>query len=178
MAIRPVPPPIETAMLDSVGLVTPPWANFFNNMYKFHVGEYVVASGVTLNNGTTAAGVLSDLQTLLDGNTYHIVEAAGIPGIDLEISFTGVKSISAIIVSAYYVGSATHAVRIQLYNYSTTMWDTMHTLMDGLDYEQHFKTIADDTNYISGGAAIVRLYHTETGNASHDLYIDYVGLKS
>ena len=34
MAIKRIPPPIETVMLDSNGIVTPPWANYFNSMYK------------------------------------------------------------------------------------------------------------------------------------------------
>ena len=138
---------------------------------------YVQANGVTLNAGSSSDTV-ADVQAPLDGNTYTIVEATGAPGMNLEIDFIGVTKISRIAVSAYYDGSSAHAVRIQLYNYTDTAWDTMHTMNDGRDYEQHFKTVLDDSDYISGGAAIIRLYHTESGNASHDLHVDYVGLVS
>jgi len=142
----------------------------------FKVAEtYVQANGATLNNGTSSSSV-SDLQALLDGNTYDVVEATGAPGMNLEVDFTGVTKISRIAVRAYYDGSSTHAVRVQLYNYNDAVWDTVHTLNDGRDFQQHFKTVPDDTDYISGGAAIIRLYHTESGNASHDMHVDYVGL--
>ena len=48
--------------------------------------------------------------------------------------------------------------------------------MTGLDYEQHFLSVPDDTKYISGGAAKIQLYHTENGIASHVLYVDYIAL--
>jgi hypothetical protein len=139
------------------------------------VAIYEEADGVTLNNGTSASS-LSDLQTMLDGNTYDIAEEVGAPGINVEIEFAGVIEINQVIVSAYYSGSPTHAVRIQLYNYNDAAWDTIHTINDGRDIEQHFKTIVDDSDYILSGNAIVRLYHAENGNGSHNLYIDYVGL--
>ena len=44
------------------------------------------------------------------------------------------------------------------------------------NHQYHFLMIPDDSDYISGGAAIIRLYHTESGNASHDAYIDYAAL--
>jgi len=176
--LKPIPPPIETVMTDQNGIVTPPWANFFNNIYRFQVytaPDYIRPSSVTLNTGGSTSS-LSDLQTLLDGNTYDIDEVTGVGAINLEIAFTNIKYIKHVWVSLWYEGSATHAIRIQMYNYDTTDWDTFHTVSTTLDYELHTVPIIQDTNYISGGNAIVRLYHTESGNASHDLYIDYVGI--
>ena len=96
---------------------------------------------------------------------------------NVEVDFTGVTNINAIVIRAYYDGMATHAVRAALYNYNDTAWDVIHTLNDGRDYEQHFKAIPDDTDYISGGNAIIRFYHNESGNTSHHLYLDYVSLR-
>jgi hypothetical protein len=144
---------------------------------KAFEAEYYTANGITKKAGDSA-DALSDLQTMLDGNIYLLGEANGAsPAMNLEIDFTGVSSISAIVVMAYYEGSASHAVRIQLYDYNIANWVTIHTMNDGVDYEQHFKTIVDDTNCISDTNAKIRLYHTESGIGAHDLYIDYVGLK-
>jgi hypothetical protein len=137
--------------------------------------SYVTANGITLNNGNSADD-LGDLQTLLDGNQYHVNEEAGAPGYDLEVDFASVTTIRFVLVRAYYDGLATHACRIQLYNYDDTAWDTIDTLYHGLDHQQRLILIPDDSDYISGGAAIVRFYHTEAGNAAHDLYVDYCGL--
>lgn len=139
---------------------------------------YYIAASVDIidGNGTTSDS-LSDLQVYLDGNYYTVAEVTGVPGIEVEVVFTDIKSISSIIISAVYIGSATHAVRVGLYNYDTTSWDIIDTLNNGLDWEHHLIKVVDDANYISGEEAAVRFYHTETGNASHDLYIEYVGLR-
>ncbi len=136
---------------------------------------YLVANGITLNQGNSA-DALADLQVLTDGNEYHINEEAGAPGMNLEVDFAGVTKIRGVFVKAYYKGGATHAVRIQLYNYDDVAWDTLDTLCTCLDHEHRFILVPDDADYISGGAAIVRFDHTEAGNAAHDLYVDYVSL--
>ena len=151
------------------------WTPIFRFSMDGATLRHLIANGVTLTTGSTGSA-LSDLQTMLDGNTYDITEATGAPGINLEVDFTGVTQIKYVIVQANYNGAVTHAVRIQLYNYDDTAWDTIDTISHGLDQGQHFVAIPNDADYISGGAAIVRLYHTETGNASHDLYVDYVAL--
>ena len=140
---------------------------------------YYTASGITLSNGTST-DALSDLQTYLDGNVYHIDEVSGVPGINLIVEFTNVKSISAIIIDCYYKGGAAHTVGIYLYNYSTTDWDRFTVISHGLDFEQYVITIVDSTNYMSNTnprVAQLSFYHEITGIASHDLYIGYAGLK-
>ena len=139
------------------------------------VAVYLAASSVTLNNGTSSDGV-ADLQAINDGLEYHVDEATGEPGMDLEVDFTGVTVISRIVVRAYYEGGTTHGVQIQLWNFSDSGWETIHTLSTCVAYQQHFKTIIDGDNYISGGNATMRFWHEESGTASHDLYIDYAAL--
>jgi hypothetical protein len=120
---------------------------------------------------------VTDIQTLLDGNIYHVDEAAATPGIELEIDFSGIRQIKGIYTRFYYAGSNLHGMRVQLYNYDTTTYDTyLTTIGDHMDHSAHFVWIPDDASYISSGAAQVRFYHAEAGNASHDLYVDYVAL--
>jgi hypothetical protein len=175
---RPLPPPLEHPMLDEFGIVTEPWANFFNIIYRYEQyinPTYLTADSITLTVGDTTDAI-ADLQTELDGNIYEIQEEAGVPGIHLEVAFADVYSIKAIDIRLKYDGSLTHSIRIQLYNYSTTVWDEFDSLSDTLGYVHHEVVVKDDTNYISGKAVIVRLYHPESGNASHDLHVDHVGL--
>ena len=103
---------------------------------------------------------------------------ASTPGIYLLLNFTGVTRIREVVARAYYVGSSTHAVRIEIYNWTTASWVTLTTLNTGMDMEQWELTLlVDDDDYISGGgAARLSFYHNESGNASHDLYIDYVAI--
>ncbi len=135
-----------------------------------------VPVAITLDDGSST-DVIADLQTMHDGNVYHIDEAAGAGAIDLQCTFTSVEKIAYVFIQAYYEGSATHAVSIQLYNYTTTNWDTIGSVMHGVTMENFHVPIPDDADYISsGGWAIVRFNHTMNGNGSHDLYIDYVAL--
>ena len=151
-------------------------SSFSNTISANIVPFYHTATSLLLNVGTST-GTITDLTTMYDSAAYVIGEVAGAPGIDLEIYFTaGITTIQQIVVNAYYDGSQTHAIRIQLYNYTTSAWATVHTLNDGRDYEQHYKRIIDDTPFISSGTASMRLYHTEGGNNAHDLYVDYCGL--
>jgi len=132
---------------------------------------------VTLNTGTSSSTV-SDLQTLNDGNTYDLAEAASTPGMNLEINFTSVDSVKGFAIKAYYVGSSTHYVEVQIWNDTTSAWDVFVTLLSGLGMNYRYIEIPDfDADYIDGsGNTIIRLYHPTSGNASHDLYIDYVAL--
>jgi hypothetical protein len=149
----------------------------------------ITADNVTLNNGTTVAGVVGDLQTLGDGNFYHVDEAAGAPGIDLEVEFVSVTAFNWVQIKAVYDGSTTHAVGIQLYNFNTTTWDTFNAAQTGQEdvsnageyiLNSYDFFVPSDTNYIGTGGDAgdvrVRFHHTMAGNASHDLYIDVVAL--
>ena len=149
----------------------------------------ITADSVTLTNGTTAAGVVADLQTAHDGNFYHIVEAAGAPGINIIIDFVDVEFFSWLNLIALYDGSSTHALGVQLYNWGDTAWDTFDALQTGQEnvttasgyiLGNHDCAIPNSSDYIgtiaNDGDVRVRLYHTMTGNSSHDLYIDVVAL--
>jgi hypothetical protein len=149
-----------------------------NTTLHSHALSYKTADSVieTVTDGTS--GGVAGTQTLFDGTVYKIEEDNTTPAIDVEFVFSGITKISKIVVSAYYLGAVSHAVRINLWNYTDVRWDTFHTLMTGLDYEQHFKTVPDDTKYICDGNAKIQLYHTENGIASHELYVDYMALGS
>jgi hypothetical protein len=157
------------------------------NTARIDWGKYT-ADNLTLNNGTSADGV-ADLQTLGDGNFYHITEAAGAPGIDLEVEFVSVTAFDWVQIKAVYDGATNHAVGIQLYNFNTTTWDTFNAAQTSQEdvtnageyiLNSYDFFVPDDANYIGTGAddgdVRVRFHHTMAGNVSHDLYIDVVAL--
>lgn len=146
------------------------------------------ADSLTLGAGTSA-DALSDLQTPRDGNFYHIDEAAGAPGINLIVDFVDVATIEFAEVNASYEGSTTHAIAVQLYNWTTASWDTFDAIQTGVAdvttangyiVGNHSFNVHEPDNYIGTGAnegrVRVRLYHTMNGNAAHDLYVDDVAL--
>lgn len=145
-------------------------------------------ASVTLTKGSSA-NVVADLQTAFDGSFYHVDEAADTPGIDLAVNFTGVTAFNWVSILAVYAGSASHAVAIQLYNWTDVRYDTFNALQTGKEdvstasgyiLGNYSFLVPSDTKYIGtggdAGKVTVRFYHTMLGNASHDLYIDVCNL--
>lgn len=152
--------------------------NFFDSKQSIISNEYLSANNITLNVGTSADAV-SDLQTLLDGNIYTVTEEAAAPAINLEVQFTEVPEFYAVVLRAYYYGSTTHWIEVQLYNNSTLAWDTYInlTLKDAMDYKYIEIPKSFSIKYINASFQVnIRFYHPPLGDVSHDLYIDYLAL--
>lgn len=138
------------------------------------VYTYIAPASVTLNNGTSSDTV-ADMQTLNDGNEYAIAEVTGVPGIDLRIEFTGIISVRGLILHAYYQG--THNLNVELYNYTLVQFDLFTNMTNSAYHNYRTILIPGGTDYFdSSGNAVMRLYHPQTGNASHNAYIDYAAL--
>lgn len=68
--LRPVPPPLDTKMVDDNGIVTPVWANFFETIYRYQKnmadsvadGTYTLGTGVTDGEITITSGVITTVQ--------------------------------------------------------------------------------------------------------------------
>ena len=133
-------------------------------------------ASVAITNGTPT-GAVADVQTMLDGNVYNVVEAAATPGFDPEFTFSGVAFIPThVVLRVYYDGTAQHDVHLELWNYDTSAYDEVHQVPEDLDYQVLQIAVPDFTNYISAGAVKVRLYHASAGNPAHTLDVDYVAL--
>jgi hypothetical protein len=139
-----------------------------------------VPSSITINASDGTTGSVSDVQTMFDGNVYQIEELAATPGYDVEFIFSNVDKYPTMAVTRWlYSGSATHDVTWDIWNYNTTAWDTLRAFQDSRNYEASMTMYipqANKSDYVSGGAAKVRVYHRSAGNASHNIQIDYVGL--
>jgi hypothetical protein len=135
----------------------------------------------TLNTGTLVAGDVTDVHKMFDGNTLDIGEVTGAPGYDIEFNFTNVDRNPRYVVCRWqYDGSATHFVTIDIYNYTTAAWDQIRVFKDSALYFDSltmYLPINLNGDYVDGsGNAKLRFYHHTSGNASHDIHIDYVGL--
>jgi hypothetical protein len=137
-------------------------------------------SSITSNVSDGTSGSVSDVQTMFDGNVYQIEEATGVPGFDVEFVFSGLDKLPTFVVTRWmYDGSATHYVTWDIWNYDTTAWDTLRVFKDSDAYFASMTMYiprANDDNYVSSGAAKIRVYHQTSGNAAHSIQVDYVGL--
>ncbi len=152
------------------------WLDAFTVLRQEVEREVVSPTSVVLDNGTSSDAV-SDMQTLLDGNTYDISEAAGAPGIRMTATFASVTEVYGLFIRAYYSGSTTHYLEVQLYNYTAETWDTFLTIENSNGFNLRYVRIPDGSSYENAGEAKVRLEHPVSGNASHDAYVDYIGIE-
>lgn len=141
--------------------------------------DYVPTS-VTLNTGTSSSDV-ADLQYMFDGDTYDIAEVTGVPGFDLEINFTNVMHAPVMVIARWqYDGSSSHYVTIDMWNYEDSAWDEIRVFSDSalyFDSMTMYIPLYNQANYInSSNQAKLRFYHVTSGNAAHDIHIDYIGL--
>ncbi len=135
----------------------------------------IIASAITTNTGTVDAGNLASIQTL-DASTYDVSEVTGVPGFDIEIDFNAISGPpDQITIHGYYSGSGAHVVNVDIWNYVTSAWDNLGTLPNAGSITQYdFPVTGTKSDYLSGMASKMRIYHATSGNATHDIFLDYV----
>lgn len=151
----------------------------------------ITANAVSIENGHgVITGAVATLQTAHDGSFLEVAEEAETPGIEFLVDFVSVTAFNWVnILCCYDANTATHAIAIQLYNYTQTRWDTFDSIQkeicnittgDGYILSNHDFIVPDDTEYIGtdgdAGKVRVRFYHTMGGAAAHDLRLDVVAL--
>ena len=94
----------------------------------------------------------------------------------MSVGFTGVTTFNQIDLNIAYTQSSGHTIYIQLYNYNTSTYDNIGYYNGLGGYQQFQLGVISSTNYISGGATEVRLYHSNTGNVAHQTNIDYIAI--
>jgi hypothetical protein len=173
------PPPSRITFLDKLGRNDRTWIKWLYDLWRCVTSGMVPITPGSIDAITlvgTPTGTVADVQELNDGNTLDLAEVAGTPGMTIDFLFPDISSIKGFVFKGYYSGSSVHWIEIQLYNYVTTNWDVFMTFSSGFGMNYRYIEIPDDGPYISDGDAIIRAYHPQNGNASHDLYIDYVAL--
>lgn len=130
---------------------------------------------VVTSDGYT--GTVTNVQTL-DGTYVQIEEVASTPGYEVRFNFIDVIDFNDIFLYLKYNGGATHTVNIDLYNYNTLGWDTFEQFTDMYKFTIIDIPVPLTDDYINGSdEVILRIYHGDAGNATHDIQIDYVCLR-
>jgi len=134
-------------------------------------------TSITVNSSDGETGTVADVATFGDGNFYQVEEASAAASFDFEFNFTGITSISRIGLEFYYAGSAGHHVDFEIWNYTTSAWIHLFDLPDGLGFNYRFIDLpVDDADYISAGAAKLRIDHSSGGISSHYIQVRYVAI--
>lgn len=137
-----------------------------------------VPDSVTLNVGTLNSGDVDSVKVPFDANVYSVQEHSGVPGYDIQFDFADVLSFNRInLHHAYFGGTPTHYVSIQLYNFSAAAWNHVTVFLNGANYNQWITIEGIPcANYIDAGVVKLKYYHESSGDPSHQIAVDYVSL--
>jgi hypothetical protein len=127
--------------------------------------------------GDYSAGDVDSLDVADDSDTYDVDEVTGVPGFDIQVTFTGITDFNRVIWRTQYNGTVFHQVQLQIYNTATTDWDTFQQFTDEDSLTYHNIDVPVSDNYIDSGTVIVRIYHLDSGNATHSINIDLCWLQ-
>lgn len=145
----------------------------------FPTSTTYTADSISLTDGVYVSGSVSDIQTFNDGNNYYITDGthAG-PAWIITVGFNTVTSFNRIVLNINYTTASGHTIYVQVYNNTTSTWDSVGSYNGLAGYYQFALEVLDSANYISSGNVSVRLYHSNTGNALHETRVDYVALQN
>jgi len=138
--------------------------------------EFLAPASITLSVGTSAQTVTA-IQALDDGSVYDLLEANATPAQTLDIYWAGVTTFSKLVARYFYAGSASHYVRLQIYNYTNAAMMNLWSSAASHDAQtMRLFELPNTSDFISGGVVNVRFIHPNAGVPTHHLYIDWVAL--
>ena len=98
----------------------------------------------------------------------------------VQFLFTGMTHFDSINTRSFYEGSVSHNVDIQLWNYTTSAFDTYATFSWESGYVSRTIEVFSPTLYIGTGwdawKVILQFIHTSSGIETHDYLFDYIAL--
>lgn len=137
---------------------------------------FITPSSINVNIGGTPVGSVTDVQEVHDTNVYNLPEVNG--GFDVDFIFENVASFTGIVSRIQYIGSTSHAVEMDIYDYDAAARDQYIEIPHNSVHSQ-YRTIRMPSlkKYISGNQVTLSIVHTTTpGNNNHDLFVDYIAL--
>ena len=130
--------------------------------------------------GTYNSGDVTSIQTFGDyniGNYYSVNDTATAPGFIVDVTFTGVIQFNRIVMSLAYQVTSGHIVYVELYNYATSDWEILQQYSGLTNWAQFTIGVISSTPFIDNGNVLLRIYHSSTGNPSHETKLDYIALE-
>jgi len=125
--------------------------------------------------GTITSTKLND-SYWYDGITYNVSEGNGGEPLTLYLNYTNVTTFSQWVVREYYLGSSSHNIQFEIYDYTLSGWESYFNVVGQTGQTIISIPVFDSTDHVNGGVVQTRLRHIENGITSHRLYIDFAWL--
>lgn len=133
---------------------------------------------ITFTGGTIEGANNVTLAYYYDGLSYNITEGNGVDPLDVYINYTGVTTFNQLVMREYYLGSSSHNIQIQFYDYNTNSWESYYDFVGQAGFTWITIPVFDPTAHLQNGNVSMRLHHIENGFNTHKLYIDVAWLVS
>lgn len=139
--------------------------------------SYYSASEASASTGTPDGSVSNT--SVIDNNYYIVTEAPSTPGIETVYKFNVISSAipTDVVIKGHYEGSAAHYINVEVYNYVTSTWNPLGVMQNESFDCNYSMPLLKGGSYISASQVQVRMIHPSAGVTSHNLYIDFIGLK-
>jgi len=132
--------------------------------------------------GAYLSGNVSSLVNMM-GDDLVVSETSGAPGFDIRFNITlDEEAPPKYFVARWrYDGGSGHECAWQVYDYETANWDSLKPFSDDGTFYNSMLMLRP--NHILGkfvdsnNTMQIRAYHISSGINSHDIHIDYVGVK-
>lgn len=132
----------------------------------------IAPSSVTAVVGSGLTGNAASLATT-DGTYVTLNEVNSTPGLNLEITFTGVTyTPTAFKLYGRYDGSAGHRLYFEAYDYTASSWVRIARLPYATTNAEETYPLAESRFVSAGNQVRVRAYHESPGNVTHTLWLD------
>lgn len=159
------------------------WINLVGTQFNFNETNlatiYYSPTSASVVAGSIDGGSLANVSHE-DGNydsvTFNFSEAAGSPGIDLRINFTGVSDFNGGVIRYKTSSLAGDYPIIQLWNYDDGAWEDYPALGESESFATIEQSVFDSTDHLSGGIVQMRIYKASNGNTNHEYYVDWVAI--
>jgi hypothetical protein len=131
--------------------------------------------------GTVTNGINNSSWYQKDNNELNITEANGLNALEVNYTFNltkyNVSTFNQIYIREYYLGSSTHNMDLQIWDYDTNSWESgYYTFQGQTGYVTWTVNVLDPEDHIQNGIVKIRLTHLQTGISSHKLSIDWLVL--
>ena len=131
-----------------------------------------------LNASDVTGGSYTDTEDVTDAWYYdsaslNFTEGSGTDPLDIYLNYTGVEDFHEFIIREYYMGSSSHHVQIQIWDYNESEWEDYFEFVGQSGYTVLTIPIYDASDHIENGVVQIRLHHIQNGVSSHELNIDF-----
>ena len=116
------------------------------------------------NVSSVSGGSYTDLNNITDAwyydtRSHNFTEGTGANPLDVYFNFTNIDTFSQLVVREYYLGSASHYIQVQIYDWDSNTWEDYFEFVGQSGYTIIAVPVYDSTEHIKNTNVTIRFHH-------------------